>query len=194
MDLMSVVDPPSEVTNLLAAFRRGEPDAAGKLLPLVYDELHRLAVNYMRHERPGQTLQPTALVNEAYLRLVPQDITWEGRTHFVAFAAQVMRHFLIDQARSRRAARHGGLHRKVDFEKAIVVSENQSDELLAIHEALERLEKLDARQARVVELRYFGGLSVEETAEALSVSARTVKTDWAFARAWLHREIGGSFA
>lgn len=189
---MSTADPPSEVTTLLAAFRRGEPDAASKLLPLVYDELHRLAVHYMRKERSGHTLQPTALVNEAYVRLVAQsEITWEGRAHFIAFAARIMRHFLIDQARRRRAARHGGLHQKVDFEKAIIVSEDQSDELLAVHTALERLEKLDPRQARVVELRYFGGLSVEETAEALSVSEKTVKTDWAFARVWLHREIGG---
>jgi RNA polymerase sigma-70 factor (ECF subfamily) len=189
---VSPADSTSEVTLLLAAFRRGEPDAAAKLMPLVYDELHRLAVHYMRQEQPGNTLQPTALVNEAYLRLVAQnEVTWQGRTHFIGFAAQVMRHYLIDQARRRRAARHGGLNQKVDFEKAIVISRDQSDELLSIHEALERLEKLDARQARVVELRYFGGLSLEETAGLLSLSTKTVKRDWASARVWLHREISG---
>jgi RNA polymerase sigma-70 factor (ECF subfamily) len=189
---MPPTNPTAEVTVLLAAFRRGEPEAAERLIPLVYDELHRLAVRYMRHERLGNTLQPTALVNEAYLRLVAQsEVTWQGRAHFIGFAAQVMRHFLIDQARRRRAAKHGGLNQKVDIEKAIVVSKEQSAELLCIHGALERLEKLDARQARVVELRYFGGLSVEEIAGLLSVSTKTVKRDWASARVWLHREISG---
>lgn len=184
------MNPSSEVTQLLAAFSRGEPDAQEKLMPLVYDELRRLAHHYMRGEATGRTLQPTALVHEAYLELIEQpDWTWESRAHFIGFAAQVMRHLLIDHARSRKAAKRGGLNQKVPFEDVLIASEQKSDEWLAIDVALERLSKIDPRQARVVELRYFGGLSVEESAEVLGVSPKTVKRDWALARVWLHREI-----
>ena len=167
-------------------------------MPLVYDELRRLARHYMRAEAPGHTLQPTALVHEAYLKLIlkliqrQQDSTWESRAHFMGFAAQAMRHLLIDHARSRKAGKRGGLNQKVPFEDVLIASEQKSDEWIAIDAALERLTKLDPRQARVVELRYFGGRSVEEAAEVLGVAPRTVKRDWALARVRLHREIAAA--
>jgi RNA polymerase sigma-70 factor, ECF subfamily len=179
-----------DVTQLLADVQNGRPDAAPQLMPLVYDELRRLARGQMRRERPDHTLQATALVHEAYFRLVNQpERTWQNRTHFIRIAAQVMRRMLIDYARARRTAkREGGLQR-VPLEEPLLVAEEQSDELLALDEALERLAQFDARQSRVVELRFFGGLTVEETAEALGMSAKTVKRDWSVARAWLHREM-----
>ena len=178
-----------DVTQLLADVQNGRADATPQLIPLVYDELRRLARQQMRRERPDHTLQPTALVHEAYFRLVNQpDRTWQTRTHFIRIAAQVMRRMLIDHARARRTAkREGGL--RVPLEEPLLVTEEQSDELLALNEALERLAQFDARQSRVVELRFFGGLTVEETAEALDLSPKTVKRDWCVARAWLHREV-----
>ena len=179
-----------DVTQLLADVQNGRPDAASQLIPLVYDELRRLARRQMRRERSDHTLQPTALVHEAYFRLVNQpERTWQTRTHFIRIAAQVMRRMLIDHARARLTAkREGGLQR-VPLEEPLLFTEEQSDELLALNEALERLAQLDARQSRVVELRFFGGLTVEETAEALAISPKTVKRDWCVARAWLHREV-----
>jgi RNA polymerase sigma-70 factor (ECF subfamily) len=179
-----------DVTQLLAEVQNGRPDAAPQLIPLVYEELRRLARRQMRRERSDHTLQATALVHEAYFRLVKQpDRTWQNRTHFIRVAAQVMRRMLIDHARARRTAkREGGLHR-VPLEEPLLMTEEQSDELLALNEALERLAQFDERQSRIVELRFFGGLTVEETAEALDISPKTVKRDWSVARAWLHREV-----
>jgi RNA polymerase sigma factor (TIGR02999 family) len=179
-----------DVTQLLADLQKGRSDAAPLLETLVYDELHRLARRQMRHERSDHTLQATALVHEAYLRLVHQpERTWENRTHFLHIAAQVMRHVLIDHARARRTAkRESGLER-VPFEESAVLNEDQADELLALDEALEHLAQFDARQSRIVELRFFGGLTVEETADALGISPKTVKRDWTVARAWLYRKL-----
>ena len=183
---------PETVTELLGRIGRGDRDAANQLMPLVYEELHRLAAHYMRNERPGHTLQATALVNEAYLKLIaPQQNTFHSRSHFVAVAAQAMRHLLIDHARRRRTAKHGGLEQKIALEDNIVGTDSQSEELLSVDRALDRLAKIDARQAQVVELRYFGGLSVDETARVLDISPKTVKRDWSVARAWLKREIEG---
>jgi len=179
-----------DVTQLLADVQNGRPDAARQLIPLVYEELRRLARRHMRSERSDHTLQATALVHEAYFRLVNQpERTWQNRTHFIRIAAQVMRRMLIDYARARRTdKREGGLQR-VPLEEPLLLTEEQSDELLALNEALERLAQFDSRQSRVVELRFFGGLTVEETAEALGMSPKTVKRDWSVARAWLHREV-----
>ncbi len=186
--------PPSagEVTRLLVDLRRESPDAEAKLAPLIYSHLHRLAASYMRRERPDHTLQPTALVNEAYLRLISQvDTTWESRAHFFGVAARLMRQILVDHARARQAEKRGGLMNKVPLEKALEFSPERSRELLELEEALRSLERLDPREARVVELRFFGGLTVEETAEVLGISPRTVKREWSVARAWLHGEISG---
>lgn len=182
-----------DVTQLLADLQNGRPAVASQLTPLVYNELRRLARHQMRHERPDHTLQATALVHEAYLRLVNlPERTWQNRTHFIAIAAQVLRRILIDHARARRTAkREGALHR-VPLEEPLLLTDEQSDELVALDEALERLAQFDARQSRVVELRFFGGLTVEETAEALGISSKTVKRDWSVARAWLHREVSKS--
>ena len=179
-----------DITQLLADVQNGRADAAPQLIPLVYDELRRLARRQMRRERSDHTLQPTALVHEAYFRLVNQpERTWQTRTHFIRIAAQVMRRMLIDHARARLTVkREGGLQR-VPLEEPLLFTEEQSDELLALNEALERLAQFDPRQSRVVELRFFGGLTVEETAEALGISPKTVKRDWCVARAWLHREV-----
>ena len=180
-----------EITRLLADWNQGDQAALDKLLPLVYGELHRLAGSYMRRERPDHTLQTTALVHEAYLRLVgQQNDRPETRIHFFAAAAQVMRHILVDHARSRGRAKRGGGVPEVPLEDAAVLSEERADELLAIHEALISLTAFDARKARLFELRYFGGMSVDEAAEALQVSPRTAARDWRMAKAWLSREIG----
>jgi len=178
------------VTALLAELTRGNPEAADKLVPLVYDELKRLARGYMRHERPDHTLQTTALVHEAYLRLVRQrSMSWQGRAHFFGIAAQLMRRILIDHARGHLRARRGGAKEVLPLEEALVFSPERSYQLVKLDEALERLSKLDARQGKIVELRFFGGMSTEETAELLGTSPRTVKRDWALAKAWLHGEL-----
>ena len=179
-----------DVTGLLAAWKGGEQGALDQLVPLVYDELRRLARRYLRRERPDHTLQTTALVHEAYLRLVgskPSD--WENRVHFFAAAAQVMRHILVDHARSRQAAKRAGGYARVTLDEGAVAGGDQGVDLLAVDEALTALAALDPQQARVVELRVFGGLSVEEAAEAMGVSPRTVKREWSMAKAWLHRQI-----
>jgi RNA polymerase sigma factor (TIGR02999 family) len=178
------------VTNLLAAWSGGDPVALERLMPLVERELHLLASRYLRRERPGHTLQTTALVHEAYLRLVDQrDVRWQSRAHFFGIAAQMMRRILVDHARRIAYARRGGGAAKVSLDEACVVSAERAAELVALDDALLALARLDGRKCRVVELRYFGGLSVEETAEVLGVSTDTVGRDWRAARAFLRREL-----
>jgi RNA polymerase sigma factor (TIGR02999 family) len=168
----------------------GRAEDAGQLVPLVYDELRALARKYFRDERPDHTLQPTALVHEAYLRLVDESrVDWEGRAHFRAVCAKVMRRVLIDYARSRNRARRGGGQKPVALESALAPLELDQVDAVELHDALERLAKLDARQARVVELRFYGGLSVEEVAKTLGVSKRTVEGEWTHAKAWLRAEL-----
>jgi len=179
-----------EVTLLLSALTRGDDGAATKLIPVVYDELRRLAGSYMRRERVDHTLQATALVHEAYLKLVEQrSVDWQSRAHFFGVAAQLMRRILIDHARGHTRQKRGGEQKKVSLDEAFVFSERQADELLAVDDSLKRLEEIDPRQARVVELRFFGGLSVEEAAEVLGVSPKTVKRDWSVAKAWLYADL-----
>lgn len=181
---------PMEITQLLLAWGRGEQAALDQLTPLVYDELRRLAHRYMGRERPGHTLQTSALVNEVYLRLVDSShVRWRNRTHFFAVSAQLMRRILVDFARSRHNLKRGGDARQVSLDEALLVSHENSTDLVALDDALKALASLDARQSRAVELRFFGGLSVEETAEVLHVSEGTVRRDWSLARAWLYREL-----
>jgi RNA polymerase sigma-70 factor, ECF subfamily len=183
-------DSPGEITVLLAEMKRGNSEALPKLVPLLYDELRKLAGHFLREERPGHTLQPTALVHEAYLKLAGQHAGFENRAQFMAIAAQAMRRILVDYARQRVAAKRGGGVALTDLDLATVgATVEQSQELLAIDEALEKLTALDPQQARVVEMRYFGGLTVEETAAALAIAPRTVKREWAMAKAWLRVEI-----
>ena len=182
--------PRRDVTALLMAWRDGDEDALRHLTPLVYDELHRLAERYMRGEQAGHTLQTTALVNEAYIRLVDSSrVRWQNRAHFFAVAAQLMRRILVDFARRRRYQKRGGDWRQVTLAEGFDVATNVNPDLVAVDEALEELAKLDARKAQVVELRFFGGLTLEETAEALKVSTDTVGRDWRAAKAWLTREL-----
>ncbi|MEK7403662.1 MAG: sigma-70 family RNA polymerase sigma factor [Acidobacteriota bacterium] len=177
---------PGDVTVLLGELKRGDKDALARLLPLVYRELRRLAGHYMRDERASHTLQPTALVHEAYLRLAGQDrADWRNRAQFMGVAAQLMRRILVDYARERLAAKRTPGALDLD----LGASGENTQEVLAVNEALDRLAQLDPQQGRVVEMRYFGGLTVEETAEALGVSPRTVKRDWAMAKAWLRAEL-----
>lgn len=179
-----------DVTLLLSALTRGDDGAASKLMPVVYDELRRLAGSYMRRERSDHTLQATALVHEAYLKLVEQhSVDWQSRAHFFGIAAQLMRRILIDHARGHSRDKRGGEHQKVSLDEAFVFAEQRADELIAVDDSLNRLAKIDPRQARVVELRFFGGLSVEEAAEVLGVSPKTVKRDWSVAKAWLYADL-----
>lgn len=188
-----MVREPGDVTRLLADLQDGRPEAAPQLIPLVYNELRRLARRQMGHERPDHTLQATALVHEAYLRLVNQpQRTWQNRAHFIAVAAQVMRRILVDHARARCTSKRGNAPQRVPLEESLLFTEEQSDELVLLDEALERLARFDERQSRVVDLRFFGGLTVDETAEVLGVSSKTVERDWTVARAWLHREVSKS--
>ena len=182
--------PAREVTELLLAWSRGDQTSLEKLTPLVYRELRRLAHRYMGGERAGHTLQATALVHEAYLRLVdaPQ-MRWQNRAHFFAVSAQLMRHILVDFARARHNLKRGGEAKRVSLDEALVIAEDQDDDLVALDDALSNLAAIDERKSRVVELRFFGGLSLEETAEVLKVSVGTVRRDWTLARAWLHREL-----
>lgn len=185
-----IVDDRGEVTKLLAEVGLGRSDALDRLLPLIYQELRRIARNQMRGERPGHTLQPTALVHEAFLRLVDQNrADWRNRAQFFGVAAQLMRRILVDHARRRHAAKRGiavTLNEAIGQRKA---GADQTEEILAVDQALARLGELDPRQARIVELRYFGGLSVEETAEAIGIATRTVKLDWAMAKGWLKSQL-----
>lgn len=179
-----------EVTELLVAYSAGEAGALERLIPLVYDELHRRAGYYLRQERRDHTLQATALVNEAFLRLVDQNIPWQNRSHFFGVAAQVMRRILVDHARHHAARKRGGDQQKLSLDETIAVSGERPVDLLALDEALERLAKMDAEKCKLVELRYFAGLSVEETAEAMGMSVATVMRHWSMAKAWLRREMG----
>src|SRR5262245_1264404 len=179
-----------DLTVLLLEWRDGDRAALDRLIPLVYDELRRIAHRYVQRERNGHTLQTSALVNEAYLRLVgQQDADWQNRAHFFAVTAQVMRHILIDHARRRRYVKHGGELKQVPITEAVGMSLQRATELLALNEALDELATLDERKSRVVELRYFGGLSLEETAEVLKVSLMTVRRDWRAAKAWIYRRV-----
>lgn len=181
---------PGEVTQLLAQIRGGNKDAENRLIPLVYAELRRLAAHYLRGEHPDHTLQPTALVHEAYLRLTDmQQIDWRGRSHFFAIAAIAMRRILVDHARAKRAEKREALREAISLDDVLVVSPSRSPDLLALDEALDRLAKVDARRSQIVELRYFAGMTEGETAEFLGVSARTVKRDWRVAKAWLYNEL-----
>lgn len=181
---------PEEITRLLADWSQGDRAALDKLLPLVYDELRRLSAYYMRQERPDHLLQTTALVHEAYLRLVDQrQGNYQSRAHFFAIAAQVMRHILVDYARGQRRQKRGEGFPSVSLTDAAILSDDRADELIAVNAALDSLSAKDPRKGRVFELRYFGGMSVEEAAEALGVSPITVARDWRMAKAWLRREM-----
>lgn len=179
----------SQLTGLLEDWKHGDPTALQKLTPLIYDELRRIAHRYAQRERNGHTLETTALVNEAYLRLAGEKRDWQNRSHFFAVTAQVMRHILIDHARRRHYVKHGGEAQHVPIEAASVMASERAAELIALDEALEEFARLDPRKARVVELRYFGGLSLEETAEAVGLSLMTVRRDWQAAKAWLYRRL-----
>ena len=188
----SAIPPSIEVTQLLKAWGQGDEGALGRLIPLVQQELHRLAHRYMSREKPNHALQTTALVNEVYLRLVDvTQVSWQDRAHFFAIAARMMRRVLTDFARSRNYQKRGGAALHVSFDEALAVSQAKDPEIVAVDEALSALAAVDARKSQVVELRFFGGLSVEETAEVLKVSPETVKRDWRFAKAWLHRALSG---
>jgi RNA polymerase sigma factor (TIGR02999 family) len=187
----------SEVTQILSAIEQGDPQAAGQLLPLVYEELRKLAARKMAEEKPGQTLQPTALVHEAYIRLVasgdasaPRDQHWNSRGHFFAAAAEAMRRILVERARHKKCIKAGGGHQRVQLDD-IAVADDAGDDLLLLHEALQKLEMKDKRKAELVKLRFFAGLTNEQAARMLGVSTSTADNDWAYARAWLRLEIGG---
>jgi RNA polymerase sigma-70 factor (ECF subfamily) len=180
----------AEVTQLLTACKQGDTDALERLLPLVYHELHRQAVRFFVRERAGHTLQPTALVNEVYLRLVNQDrVKWQNRAQFFGIAAQMMRRILVSHARARSASKRGGNQTRITLQEGVMSAPERDVNLLAVDEALTRLEQIDPEKSRMVELRFFSGLSVEETAEVMGVSPRTVDRKWQTAKAWLHREI-----
>jgi RNA polymerase sigma factor (TIGR02999 family) len=188
MDTPSVS--PQRVTELLAHWSHGDDAALGELTPLIYEELRRLAHHHMGGQRPDHTLQTTALVNEAYLRLADQtNPSWQDRAHFFAVAARAMRQILVNYANSCRAQKRGGGALKVELDEAAIVSPEKSKEIVELHEALERLAALDPRKARVVELKYFAGLNHDEIAEVIKVSTVTVRRDWVFAKAWLHNEL-----
>jgi RNA polymerase sigma factor (TIGR02999 family) len=181
-----------DITGLLSQLTQGNQDAAEKLIPLVYEELKRLARAHMRRERSDHTLQTTALVHEAYLKMVRQEaVHWQGRSHFFGIAAQLMRQILIDHARGYLREKRGGGKAALPLTEALAFSPEHSEELVKLDEALKRLSAIDPRQSKVVELRFFGGLSVEETSEFLGISPKTVKRDWAVAKAWLHAEVRG---
>lgn len=183
---------PDEVTQLLVSWSNGNKAALDRLLPMVYAELRRLARRYMGRESPGHTLQTSALINEAYLKLIDQrNVQWQNRAHFFAVAAQVMRHILIDHARSRHYAKRGAGARRISLDDTAVLSDERAAELVALDDALTALAELDPRKSRIIELRFFGGLSIEETAEILQISPVTVTRDWRAARAWLRREMSG---
>jgi len=181
-----------DVTQRLLAWSDGDREALDQLIPLVYDHLRQLARRYMRRERAGHTLQTTALVNEVYLRLIDQrQVHWQNRAHFFAIAAQLMRRIVVDHARTQHRAKRGGGAERLSLDEAALMSPAQSAEMLALDEALQSLAKIDNRKAQVIEMRYFGGLSVEEAAAVLGVSENTVIRDWALAKAWLRREMDG---
>lgn len=182
---------PPEITEILRAWNDGRREALDEIVPLVYDELRRQARRYLRRERGNHTLQTTALVNEAYLKLIDQrNVAWQNRAHFFGIAASLMRRILVDYARTKHRRKRGGAAEDLPLDEAILIkAENGDLDLLALDEALDRLAEIDAQQARIVELRYFSGLSIEETAEVLAISIATVKRNWNMARAWLHHEL-----
>jgi RNA polymerase sigma factor (TIGR02999 family) len=178
------------ITDLLLGYRRGDKEALDKLMPLVYDELRRQAARYLRREQAGHTLQTTALIHEAYVRLVDQhNVQWQNRAHFFGIAAQMMRRILVDHARTKKRVKRGGSDIRVSLADATTPVKGQDLDIVALDEALQRLAKIDEQQSRVVELRFFSGLTVEETAEVMGISQATVKRDWSMAKAWLHREL-----
>src|SRR5438309_7197882 len=181
---------PQQMTQLLIAWSNGDQAARDELMPLVYEELHRLAHQYMNRERPGHMLQTSALVNEAFMKLVDQrDVHWQNRAHFFGLAAQMMRRILVDYARNRQYAKRGGSARQVSLDEAMIVSEERSAEVIALDDALKGLAQFDPRKSQIVELRFFGGLTIEETAEVLKVSPGTVMRDWTLAKAWLRKQM-----
>jgi RNA polymerase sigma-70 factor, ECF subfamily len=182
--------PPHRVTQLLQQWSHGDDSALAELTPLVYQELRRLAHHYMKGERPDHTLQTTALVNEAYLRLADQtNPNWQSRAHFFAVAARAMRQIVVDYARSNRAQKRGGGAARIELDESAILSPEQSKEIVDLHEALERLGTLDSRKAQVVELKFFGGLNYDEIAEVLKIARMTVRRDWEFAKLWLYTEL-----
>jgi RNA polymerase sigma factor (TIGR02999 family) len=181
-----------EVTRILSAIELGDPSAAEQLLPLIYDELRKLAAQKLAQEKPGQTLQPTALVHEAYLRLVEDSSRpWDSRRHFFAAAAEAMRRILVDRARQKKSRKRGGARGRAEFREEVIAAPEESDEVLAVDEALVGLAAADPQAAELVKLRYFAGLSIDETAKGLNISPRSADRLWAYARAWLQRAISG---
>jgi RNA polymerase sigma factor (TIGR02999 family) len=179
-----------DITRILRAWSGGNRDAVDDLMPLVYDELHKVAAQYLRKQRPDHTLQPTALVNEAYLKLIDiSTVSWEDRAHFFAVASQTMRHVLVDHARGRNREKRGGGAQKVSLDEAVSFANSQEVDLLLLDDAMRELAAIDAQQSRIVELRFFGGLTVEETAVVLHISPATVKREWRIAKAWLHKRM-----
>ena len=179
-----------EVTQLLMDWGKGDAQALNQLMPLVYNELHRIAGRYLRNERPNHTLQTTALINEAYVRIVDgKSVKWQDRAHFFGVAAQIMRHILVDHARSSRSAKRGGGVQKLTLDEAVAGSQERNLDLVALNDSLNSLAQIDPQQSRIIELRFFGGLTIEETAEVMSISPATVKRDWNMAKAWLYGEI-----
>ena len=178
-----------DVTSLLKRLAEGHQDAASELIPVIYRELHSLATRHLRHERPDHTLQPTALVNEAYIKLVAQRSDWQSRAHFFAVASNLMRRILVDYARRNLRAKRGAGNAKLSLDEVLLVAPDRPDKMLALDESLSRLEKLDARQARIIELRYFGGLTVDAVAKILDLSATSVRREWTSAKAWLYGEL-----
>jgi RNA polymerase sigma factor (TIGR02999 family) len=193
MAFMPDTDPLSrdEINQILSEARQGDKQSLDRLMPIIYTELRRLAHSYVRNERPDRTVQTTALVNEAYIRLVDYRMHWQGRAHFFAIAAQAMRRILVEQARKRRSTKRGGDAHKVSLDDAAPVSRQRAEDVIAVEDALTKLEEIDPRRSRIVELRFYAGLSVEETAEVLGISAPTVKREWRAAKAWLYRVMNG---
>jgi RNA polymerase sigma factor (TIGR02999 family) len=178
------------ITELLVGYGRGDKEALDQLMPIVYDELRRQAARYLRREQAGHTLQTTALIHEAYVRLVDQrNVQWQNRAHFFGIAAQLMRRILVDHARTKKRVKRGGSDVRVSLDDAAIAVKGQDLDIVALDEALDRLAQIDEQQSRVVELRFFSGLTVEETAEVMRISKATVKRDWSMAKAWLHREL-----
>jgi RNA polymerase sigma factor (TIGR02999 family) len=184
----------SSVTELLVASHKGDPEALNKLLPLVYDELRRVAERYLRRERPDHTLQATALVHEAYIRLIDQDVPWQNRAHFFGIAAEMMRRILIDHARGLQAAKRGSGGIKLPLDDVLNLSVERATDLIVLDEAMKALAEIDPQKSRIVELRFFGGLSIEETAEVLGVGTATIIRQWKLAKAWLYREVSKTVA
>ncbi|HKX83969.1 MAG TPA: sigma-70 family RNA polymerase sigma factor [Pyrinomonadaceae bacterium] len=190
-----VGDDHQQITKLLLAWREGEPAALDRLMPIVYDELKRLASAYMRRQKPGHSLQTVDLVNEAYMRLIDSSrVNWQDRNHFYAIASQIMRRLLVDSARKRNSQKRGGGRAQITLDDNLEVAGGAGTDIVALDEAMKRLAALNPRQSRIIELRYFGGLTEEETAEVLGLSSRTIRRDWTVARAWLFRELTGTLS